>query len=67
LEWEEPYSYVILDDDGDMMLWQRYNFVQTKTFKGLTTPLTNKAIEILKYNARVFIATKVNLQRKRYE
>lgn len=29
-------QYIILDDDSDMLLWQKDNFVQTDGYKGLT-------------------------------
>lgn len=40
-------DYVILDDDGDMLLWQKSNFVQTKTAVGLTECKAFEAIAIL--------------------
>jgi hypothetical protein len=43
----DQYRYVIIDDDGDMMLWQAKNFIQTETEKGLTFKLANDAIKIL--------------------
>lgn len=43
----DQYRYVIIDDDGDMMLWQKDNFIQTKTDEGLTFNVANKCIEIL--------------------
>lgn len=30
------HEYVIIDDDSDMLLWQRENFFQTDTYSGLT-------------------------------
>lgn len=40
-------QYIILDDDEDILVWQRYNFIQTDSRKGLTEKLTNKAIKKL--------------------
>lgn len=40
-------NYVILDDDGDMLLKQKEHFVQTTSFRGLTEELTEKCIKIL--------------------
>lgn len=45
-EWEYK-NYVILDDDSDMLLWQKDNFVQTNGYVGLTEDHVNKAISIL--------------------
>ena len=40
--------YVILDDDGDMLYWQRNNFIQTSSDKGgLTDKHMERAIDIL--------------------
>lgn len=39
--------YVILDDDSDMLLWQKDHFVHTDTRIGLTEYDVNKAINIL--------------------
>ena len=36
---EQPYdyyNYAIIDDDSDMLLWQKDNFFQTDTYSGLT-------------------------------
>ena len=41
------FNYVILDDDGDMLLEQKDNFIQCKWNIGLTPELTQQAIEIL--------------------
>jgi hypothetical protein len=42
-------QYVILDDDADMLYWQKGNFVKTDSSTGgLTDELTDKAIAILK-------------------
>ena len=40
-------NYVILDDDSDMLYWQRNNFVHTSWKKGLTEEEAEKAITIL--------------------
>lgn len=39
--------YVILDDDSDMMYWQRNNFLHIDRFVGLTYGMANRAISIL--------------------
>ncbi len=41
-------GYVILDDESDMLYWQRNNFVQTHGLKGLTDSNVMEAIAILK-------------------
>ena len=48
VKWKELYSYVILDDDGDMLYWQQYNFIHTSSRDGLLEEHVPKAIEILK-------------------
>jgi ribosomal protein L31 len=41
-------KYVIIDDDSDMLYWQKDNFVQTSSENGgLTDELVDKAIKIL--------------------
>ena len=40
-------SYVILDDDSDMLYWQKDNFVKTNTYLGLDDIGVDKAIDIL--------------------
>ena len=40
-------SYVILDDDSDMLYWQKDNFVKTDTYLGLNENNVNEAINIL--------------------
>lgn len=49
LAWREanPFVYVIVDDDGDMLYHQRNNFVQTKVGQGLTIQAANKILKIL--------------------
>lgn len=44
------YSYVILDDDADMLLSQRFNFVGTDSNVGLTVDDAERAIKILNGN-----------------
>jgi len=41
----EYQDYVILDDDSDMLYWQRNNFVQTHGLKGLTNSNVMEAVE----------------------
>ena len=43
----KDYQYVILDDDRDMLLKQKDNFIHTDTYKGLTSEDAEKAIKIL--------------------
>lgn len=45
------FQYVILDDDKDMLLEQKDNFVRCISTKGLTSELTKKAIQILTNSA----------------
>ena len=40
-------DYLILDDDSDMLYWQRNNFVQTNGLKGLTDSNVMESIAIL--------------------
>jgi hypothetical protein len=40
-------SYVIIDDDADMLPEQQENFVQTNQFYGITLADAEKAIKIL--------------------
>lgn len=44
---KEPYKYVILDDDNDMLEEQLNNFIQTDWRKGLTDKDVTEAIKIL--------------------
>lgn len=46
-ERQEPYKYVILDDDSDMLDTQRNNFIHTDWKVGLTEENVNEAIKIL--------------------
>lgn len=47
----EPYhnyhSFVILDDDSDMLLWHRENYFQTDTYTGLTPNIVYRAERFL--------------------
>lgn len=43
----KDYSYVILDDDNDMLLSQKQNFIRCDGNVGLTLKDVNKAIKIL--------------------
>lgn len=40
-------NYIIIDDDSDMLLWQKDNFVHTKGTIGITEQDVEKAIRIL--------------------
>jgi len=40
-------SYVIIDDDSDMLLWQARNFVSVDNYTGITPNTTYKAKRIL--------------------
>jgi hypothetical protein len=40
-------NYVILDDDSDMLLWQKDNFILVDRYTGITDNDVEKAIEIL--------------------
>lgn len=44
---KEVKSYVILDDDSDMLLWHKDNFIKTHPFKGLSQEDVEQAIKIL--------------------
>lgn len=41
-------DYVILDDDSDMLLWQKDNFVQTDPYTGITPTTLHRAKRILR-------------------
>lgn len=53
LGYDEQRAYVIIDDDGDMQYWQRFNFVLTDTSHGLTAEKAKDAIEVLGENEQV--------------
>lgn len=40
-------KYVILDDDSDMLFWQRNNFIHIDSYCGITPNNAEKAIKIL--------------------
>lgn len=46
-DYHEYKHYVILDDDTDMLLWQKDNFINTDGYKGLSLEDVEGAIEIL--------------------
>jgi hypothetical protein len=43
----KDYTYVILDDDSDMLLCQKDNFIQTHPMEGLSWKDARKAVKIL--------------------
>jgi hypothetical protein len=43
----KDWNYVILDDDSDMLLEHKDNFIQCDSMEGLTIEQANKAIEVL--------------------
>lgn len=45
---KEDYEYVIFDDNADMLLGQKDNFIQTNEIVGITDKDIEKAIKILK-------------------
>lgn len=45
------YTYVILDDDSDMLLEQANNFLKCNSKKGLTAEIVDEAISILNKNS----------------
>ena len=45
----KDWNYVILDDDSDMLLEQKDNFINCDSMEGLTLEQANKAIEVLSY------------------
>lgn len=47
--WEHPQivNYVILDDDSDMLLRQKNNFIKTHALRGISKRDVEKAIKIL--------------------
>jgi hypothetical protein len=47
-QFSDQYKYVILDDDSDMLLWQKDNFLKTDGEEGFTKDLLYRAEEILK-------------------
>lgn len=45
--YEGDFRIAILDDDGDMLLWQKDHFFQTSFETGITEEIMNKVIEHL--------------------
>lgn len=45
--YQKDYEYVIFDDDSDMLLGQKDNFIQTNRQTGITQEDIDKAIKIL--------------------
>jgi len=45
----KDWNYVILDDDSDMLLEQKDNFIKCDSMEGLTFEQANKAIDVLSY------------------
>ena len=45
---DKDFAYVILDDDCDMLLGQKDNFIRVDRWRGLTEENIEKAMEILK-------------------
>ena len=45
----EDWNYVILDDDSDMLLEHKDNFICCNSMEGLTLEQTHKAIEVLSF------------------
>ena len=43
---DEDYEYVILDDDVDMLMCQKDNFIRVDSYESLTEEDINKAIDI---------------------
>lgn len=46
-EYHNYYNYVILDDDSDMLYWQKDNFILVDSFIGITPQTVFKAKQIL--------------------
>lgn len=46
-DYHEYENYIILDDDSDMLYWQKDNFLQVDRFVGLTMSIAHSAIRIL--------------------
>lgn len=44
---EKLKNYLILDDDSDMILWQKDHFIKTDAYEGITEEDVEKAISIL--------------------
>lgn len=50
------YEYVIFDDDTDMLLGQKENFIKTNEAYGITQRDINRAKKILKYEEDITVA-----------
>lgn len=48
----KDFTYVILDDDSDMLLEHKDNFIQCDSIEGLTLEQANKAIDVLSCGCR---------------
>lgn len=46
-QYHEYHSFIILDDDSDMLYWQRENFFHTDAYAGLTPNIAYKATRFL--------------------
>lgn len=46
-EYHEYHSFVILDDDSDMLLWHRENYFQTDPYTGITPNIAYRAARFL--------------------
>jgi len=53
---DKNYKYVIFDDDTDMLLGQKDNFVKTNRETGITQRDINKAKKILNYEENITLA-----------
>lgn len=53
LEYYVFEKYVILDDDSDMLYWQRNNFLQVDRYVGLTYGVGEQAIYILNRGEKI--------------
>ncbi len=49
IKYYDFYQYVIIDDDGDMLLWQQAHFFQTDNYSGLTPTTIYKIKRFLTY------------------
>jgi histidinol phosphatase-like enzyme len=48
IDYHKFTRYVIFDDDSDMLLWQKFNFIQTDPEIGITVQQVQKAQDILR-------------------
>lgn len=51
--YHEYYNYVIIDDDSDMLYWQKDNFFQTDCYAGLTPNICYKIERFFKYKTNI--------------